>query len=1344
MLRSTWLQTVRRALNGQQGKRMASTGRRGHSAPWAADIALLETRTLLAASMPELSVPEEVTGPAVGDLTAESKTETPFAPNTASFQAIGLQDQFNDFGTGSLPPDTMGAVGPNHFVEMINSSVAIYAKAGSRLSHVSLTSFFTDAGEGITPANGTFDPRILYDQSTGRWFATAMERGVTSGKDNDIILAISDTSDPTGDWDRYRIDVGIPTGTDAFFTDYSTLGVDENGVYFGMRMFQDTGNDGTTNTSFAKIAMTPKASLLTGTLGTVTQVSNITDMFSSPQPATNFDDISESTPFFFVSSSTTVFGNVNYRTVTWSGGVPTLSSTSAAATPAYGNPINAPASGSTTNINVGDDRLQMAVVRNGHLWTTRQVGLNSSGTSSSPDRTGVEWIDLSVSSSTLTLSQSGRIFDSAASTPRFYYYPSLAVNGQGHMRIGFSGSNANEFVGAYSSGRLSTDAAGTTTAPVLIKAGEASYTRNDGSGRNRWGDYSFTSVDPTDDMTVWTIQEYAESNGTNVWGTWISTIAAPTPTLNNPADSAAAGASGVTLNLTGTNFFDPGAGYPNHLDVQLTGGTVNGITVQSVSFVSPTSATVTLNVAANATPGTRDIVLTNPDGQTVTVVGGFTVTSSNTVPSIGGAVSNQAVNDNATISPFSALTVTDPDTQAMSAIVRIQDGNVRGDFTGASSAGWTRTVVGNHIDYSRTFASGANIGATVQAAIRALVFDPRENAITPGATETTTFTVTVTDGVASPVSNSATSVITTSVNNSPAIAVANTPFSISDNISSIDVFAAAHMNLTVTDADTQSMSAIVRINNGTVRGDFTSGTGGWTRTVSGNDIQYARTFAAGANIGATVQSAIWALSFTPRENVIKPGTTEATNFTVIVADGVAAPVTNSLATLNVQSANDNETLGGAANVAVNDNATINPLSNLTVTDPDFQEGSVKVTILNGVFRGDFTSASTTGWTRTTLGNDISYFKYFNPGANVGATLESAARALVFQPRQNAIAPGTIELTDFQVVVSDGIGTPVSNVGNLTRLSTTSVNNAPSIGGAVASQTMLDFDTILPFSSLTVTDPDTQAANARVTIINGVARGDFTNGIGAGWTRTFNGNDIVYTRVFTPGANIGGTVQTAIQALRYQPRQNVLTPGLSETTAFSVFVNDGLANTTNSTTSVVSTSSNDAPGIAGAVANQPVNDNATIQPFSTLIVQDLDNDDMLARVTIPNGVNRGDFTPASTVGWTRTVVGIDYRYERYFSPASNIGATVQAAIRALVFQPRNNVPIGTTETTGFTVFVNDGTATATNSSTTVVTTGVAPRLAASAAILDSDVATVIVPSVKKTTVNGLARLLKKIK
>jgi hypothetical protein len=249
-------------------------------------------------------------------------------------------------------------------------------------------------------------------------------------------------------------------------------------------------------------------------------------MYAAPQPAVNFDAVGPDTRAWFVSTSTLINANVNYRTLTWDkSGVPTLSATSILTTPAYGSPLNAPAQGSTTAVNVVDDRLNMAIIRNGHLWTTRNVGVNASGGATSPNRTGVEWLELNVANgATASLVQSGRVFDPAASTPRYYYVPSLNVNAQGAMRVGFSGSKGTEFIGAYVAGRAPGDAPGFTSAPTLLKSGEASYTRLDGSGRNRWGDFSYTSIDPDDDLTIWTIQEYAHSVAPNIWGTWIASM----------------------------------------------------------------------------------------------------------------------------------------------------------------------------------------------------------------------------------------------------------------------------------------------------------------------------------------------------------------------------------------------------------------------------------------------------------------------------------------------------------------------------------------------------------------------------------------------------------------------------------------------------------------------------------------------------------------------------------------------------------------------------------------------------------------------------------------------------
>ena len=68
--------------------------------------------------------------------------------------------------------------------------------------------------------------------------------------------------------------------------------------------------------------------------------------------------------------------------------------------------------------------------------------------------------------------------------------------------------------------------------------------------------------------------------------------------LNNPGGSALEGTSQVTLNLSGTGFYDPGSSFLNRLGVALTGGTINGIAVSQVTYSGPASATVVFDVAA--------------------------------------------------------------------------------------------------------------------------------------------------------------------------------------------------------------------------------------------------------------------------------------------------------------------------------------------------------------------------------------------------------------------------------------------------------------------------------------------------------------------------------------------------------------------------------------------------------------------------------------------------------------------------------------------------------------------------------------------------------------------------
>ncbi|HEY6072316.1 MAG TPA: hypothetical protein VIV15_02735, partial [Anaerolineales bacterium] len=74
-----------------------------------------------------------------------------------------------------VPPDTMGAAGPNHLVSFLNTQVAFFNKSGSLASSiVSLISFWDSFGLASTIA---FDPRVLFDLHSGRFITSAAGLG---------------------------------------------------------------------------------------------------------------------------------------------------------------------------------------------------------------------------------------------------------------------------------------------------------------------------------------------------------------------------------------------------------------------------------------------------------------------------------------------------------------------------------------------------------------------------------------------------------------------------------------------------------------------------------------------------------------------------------------------------------------------------------------------------------------------------------------------------------------------------------------------------------------------------------------------------------------------------------------------------------------------------------------------------------------------------------------------------------------------------------------------------------------------------------------------------------------
>ena len=405
---------------------------------------------------------------------------------------------------GFIPPDTMGAVGLNHIVEMVNGAFAIYDKStGALLSRVTLDDFWLNAGLP-TVQTGSFDPRIVFDPTTNRWFAASLDAPANQALiGNNVLVAVSETADPTGNWTAFRFRGDFNSQT---FNDYVTLGIDENAIYLTTNNFTITG----ANFEVSAYSI-PKADLL-APVPTIANLTRMEDNFSFfyggvLQPAIDFnspngqvavlaaDDTFGTT---ITRSNIFTFGNSAFLGGPIDINVPFYQSANSARQPGAPDVENDAARFGSNIVNV-----------NGSLWAAHAVrGTNNNS--------AIRWYE--IDEATNTVIQTGLIQDPTLD----FYYPSVAVNDQGTVVIGYSGSGPNQFISSMASYGVTDTGVTTFAAPKVLAAGVDNYNLTFGSGRNRWGDYSATMVDPTDPNKFWTFQERVTA--ANTWGVQITEI----------------------------------------------------------------------------------------------------------------------------------------------------------------------------------------------------------------------------------------------------------------------------------------------------------------------------------------------------------------------------------------------------------------------------------------------------------------------------------------------------------------------------------------------------------------------------------------------------------------------------------------------------------------------------------------------------------------------------------------------------------------------------------------------------------------------------------------------------
>jgi VCBS repeat-containing protein len=646
----------------------------------------------------------------------------------------------------------------------------------------------------------------------------------------------------------------------------------------------------------------------------------------------------------------------------------------------------------------------------------------------------------------------------------------------------------------------------------------------------------------------------------------------------------------------------------------------------------------------------------------------------NDAPSITGmAGTTLNINDkNTTSTPFTGVIISDPDTDDSLTVTITINPAANGSFAAA-------TGVTNHGNGSYTTTGSAS---QLQARVRALVFVPTENRITPGTSDNTSLTVSVSDGIASPVSASRT-VSITSVNDTPVVTTGATR-NMADNESQT-IFS----NVSLSDPDV-GQNATVTVNFNSNKGSFSGG----SFVLSGSSPN-SRVLTLPTQSFAAAQAALRALIFTPSPNQKKAGDSENLSFAIQVSDGTASGSGN--LTVSVLSVNDPPVLSPATVGPFNASAgaTLFPFAAVTLVDPDVDDEAPPSGIESPGERYTATivlSPSPYGALLSsnfaTSGNSFTY-TYEGNRSEVQNAIQAA----------NYLAPSSNGTFQIALTVRDAS----NNSSNTVTASVNVTTPTPGISGLVADQELSDNSVIFPFASAAFNNFGGIERYVAITL-DSDAKGQFDilgtfskSGASAPFTYSMAGNSVSAT--------------DAIRGLRFRPTPNRII-GTLETVTFTIAVKTSSTGSTLLTETVVVkvTPFNDAPTILGSTPEIRINDDEFAKPFANLTVADVDEGGAQSLTVTITLMGSDPSTNAPIPG------GGELLFSPEQSPPYTFSGTpseVTAVLQSLEFAPefaRNRV--GERETVRFTVTVSDGKGgSAQNSNATVIVTSVnsAPQI-----------------------------------
>jgi len=510
------------------------------------------------------------------------------------------------------PPDSDGDVGPDHYVEAINSAFAVFDKTGNMLAGpITYNSFFAPLVGTPCQNQNDGDPFVMYDQLADRWVISDFAfPGLPGNGPFFQCIAVSTSPDPTGTYNLYALQhepsQPLWVGDYPKFALWNSGGSPAQDLYFfSVNLF----NGPDLSFQGVRVFALDRESMLTGgpanAIAFTLTLAGVGDSYSfvgatfraGNPPPTGRDEMvlaidSPATGgvtltqvharFFhvdFVTPANSTFGvGANHTPnaeISVNGFVDAFTS-------GAGFTI-VPQQGTAQRIDTLGDKIMTPMVyrfdgATESLWTSNTVCTDAPCT----QPTGIRWYQFDVTGGTFPATPVQQQTWTNNDDGLYRFMSSIAVDNAGDTVIGYSTSSSTAFPGIRYAGRLSSDP------PSNLGQGEATMFSGGGSESDtngRWGDYSMTTVDPSDGMTFWHVNEYEATTGSFNWHTRIGSFnfvgggASPTPSPT--ATPGCTWAPGPDLPFAGTRLV--GVFFPANGKFYVMGGR----DVNNVEFTHP-------------------------------------------------------------------------------------------------------------------------------------------------------------------------------------------------------------------------------------------------------------------------------------------------------------------------------------------------------------------------------------------------------------------------------------------------------------------------------------------------------------------------------------------------------------------------------------------------------------------------------------------------------------------------------------------------------------------------------------------------------------------------------------